>query len=259
MPVQELGEPLTERQLRTLRIKCDPTRETRKTAARRNLNPEDIPGFCDVVREHPTTPLKALLALVNPQFASVRATADGRAGGSRAGERSVPVQELGEPLTERQLENLRKKCDPTRETRKTAARRNLNPEDIPGFCDVVREHHATPLKALLALVNPQFASVRATADGRAGGSPAGERGVPVQELGEPLTKNQLQHLRKKCDPSPTFTAPIDTMIIQMRLRHVSFEAIAKAIAQLGFSPDRDACTRVGTGGRRGRFSTIEKR
>ena len=81
MPVQELGEPLTERQLERLRIKCDPTRETRKRAAPRNLNPEDISGFCDVVREHPTMPLKALRALLNDQFASVRATADGRAGG----------------------------------------------------------------------------------------------------------------------------------------------------------------------------------
>jgi hypothetical protein len=143
--------------------------------------PEDIAGFCDFVREHPGTPLKALLALVNPRFASVRAAADGRAGGyggrpwgrARAahprGERGVPVQVLGEPLTENKLKHLRTVCDPTRETRKSAAPRNLNPEDIAGFCDFVREHPTTPLKALLALVNPRFASVRATADGRAGG------------------------------------------------------------------------------------------
>ena len=81
MPVQELGEPLTENQLKNLRTKCDPTREKRK---KRNLNPEDIAGFCDVVRDNPTMPLKALLALVNPQFASVRATADGRARAATA-------------------------------------------------------------------------------------------------------------------------------------------------------------------------------
>ncbi len=82
MPVQELGEPLTENQLKNLRIKCDPTREKRK---KRNLNPEDIAGLCDVVCEHSGTPLKALLALVNPRFASVRATADGRAGAGYGG------------------------------------------------------------------------------------------------------------------------------------------------------------------------------
>ena len=79
MPVQELGEPLTENQLKNLRIKCDPTREKRKRAA--PLKPEDIEGLCDVVRDNPRTPRKALRALLNDQFASVRATADGRAGG----------------------------------------------------------------------------------------------------------------------------------------------------------------------------------
>ena len=43
--------------------------------------PEDIAGLCDVVRENPRTPRKALVALLNDQFASVRATADGRGGG----------------------------------------------------------------------------------------------------------------------------------------------------------------------------------
>ena len=77
--MQELNPPLTERQLRDVRDKCDPTRDKRESAAR--CKPEDIAGLCDVVRENSDTPRKALLALVNDQFASVRATADGRAGG----------------------------------------------------------------------------------------------------------------------------------------------------------------------------------
>jgi hypothetical protein len=72
-----------------------------------------------------------------------------------------------------------------------------------------------------------------------GGSPAGERGVPVQELGgEPLTVNQLERVRTVCDPTPTFTAPIDSMIIHMRPLNSSFEAIAKAIALPGFTANR---------------------
>ena len=73
LPVQELAPPLNERQLRHVRNKCDPNFRKRK--------PEDIAGLCDVVRENPNMPLKALLALVTTRFASVRATADGRAGG----------------------------------------------------------------------------------------------------------------------------------------------------------------------------------
>jgi hypothetical protein len=79
----------------------------------------------------------------------------------------VPVQVLGEPLTEKQLERVRTVCDPTREKRKRAA--PLKPEDIAGLCDVVRDNTRTPWKALLALLNDRFASVRAAADGRAGG------------------------------------------------------------------------------------------
>ncbi len=79
MPVQVLGEPLTEKQLERVRTVCDPTREKRKRAA--PLKPEDIAGLCDVVRDNTRTPWKALLALLNDRFASVRAAADGRAGG----------------------------------------------------------------------------------------------------------------------------------------------------------------------------------
>jgi hypothetical protein len=62
--------------------------------------------------------------------------------------------------------------------------------------------------------------------------------VPVQELGEPLTERQLERVRTVCDPTPTFTAPIDNMIMQMRPTNSSFEAIAKAIAQPGFTPNQ---------------------
>ncbi len=62
--------------------------------------------------------------------------------------------------------------------------------------------------------------------------------MPVQELGEPLTEAQLKRVRTVCDPTPTFTAPIDNMIMQMRPLNSSFEAIAKAIARPGFSTHR---------------------
>ncbi len=84
--MQELGgDPLTEDQLRRVRTVCDPTREKTKKAAPRK--PEDIAGLCDVVRDNTRTPRKALLVLINGQFASVRATADGRTAAARAGGR----------------------------------------------------------------------------------------------------------------------------------------------------------------------------
>ena len=60
----------------------------------------------------------------------------------------------------------------------------------------------------------------------------------MQELNPPLTEHQLRYVRGKCDPPPTFTVPIDDKITELSLRGLSPAAIAEAIDQPGFSPNR---------------------
>jgi hypothetical protein len=79
-------------------------------------------------------------------------------------------------------------------------------------------------KKLLAAFNAKFGPVRATADGRRrrsvgrAGRAAGGRahpradGVAPVQAGVTITEDQLRGTRPKCDPEPTHTDAIDSII-----------------------------------------------
>ena len=103
-------------------------------------------------------------------------------------------------------------------------------EPTEEHCEFLLANKAMTRKKLLAAFHDKFGPVRATADGRRqAGSPAGGRGAPVQ-AGVTITIGQLKCARPKCDPEPTYTDAIDSIITREFKKGTSPEDVAAMLA-----------------------------